>query len=179
MLGFGGVLVQKDDTHTFDLLQSVEDLKASPAAIAAQYFGRIRDVLELIENEARNCKDRPKKSGLGHVGDASIYDNAGIQQHRVRILRPAALREKRQLGQIPAFFTYIGESKKIQDLTMAQNHHRYAQIAHNYDADKWQNSTERIGQERQRIGQERGDGQPDRHADGGCHELHRGNLSQT
>jgi hypothetical protein len=68
------------------LLKLRKHLHTAPAALAAQSVGRVGDVLQFIQDEARNQQRAKQKAGLGDVGDAPIDDHAGIQQDGATVI---------------------------------------------------------------------------------------------
>jgi hypothetical protein len=55
-----------------------EYLHATTAALAAQAFRGVGNILQLIEHKARNEKRTRQKAGAGDIGNTAINNNAGI-----------------------------------------------------------------------------------------------------
>jgi len=75
------IIVDELDVDERLLLEEVEDLEATAAAVAAQRIAGVRDVLQLGKHEMRHQHVVAKETGLGNVHDAPVDDDARIEQH--------------------------------------------------------------------------------------------------
>src|SRR5256885_5343780 len=84
----GHVLVDKFNVDQWLFLQQVEDLEAATSAVAAQRVTGVGDVLQLSQHEMRNKDLFAKKSSLGDVHDATVDDDARVEEY-TRLYRAA------------------------------------------------------------------------------------------
>ena len=77
----GHVFVDEFDVDQRLLLQEVEHLESTPAAVAPKRIARVGDVLQLGQHEVRHEDLVTHKAGLGNVHDPSVDDDAGIQEN--------------------------------------------------------------------------------------------------
>ena len=73
------------DVHDVDrclgfLAHPVEHIQATTSTVAAQRIGRVGNVAQLVEHEARDHHFAHDEAGGADVGDAAINDGAGVDQ---------------------------------------------------------------------------------------------------
>ena len=81
-----------DARHLLNLLQDVE---AAPAPVPFHRVRRVRDELKLLEHELRNHERAVHESGLAHIRDAAVDDDARVE-HLVTALRAGRAEERYQ-----------------------------------------------------------------------------------
>ena len=85
----GDVVLDDLDRRRRFLLHPVEDLEATPAAIAAQRVRAVGDVLQLVEHEPRDDQRAVDEAGLDDLGDPAVDDRARVDDDaRVARLAP-------------------------------------------------------------------------------------------
>ena len=60
------------------LLELVQNVESAPTATAAHRVGRVGDMLQLAQHEARHQQRPGQEAGLADVGDTAVDDAAGI-----------------------------------------------------------------------------------------------------
>src|SRR5207302_2185157 len=71
--------VGNDHLDARHLLNLLEDVEASAAAIALQRVGRIGDELQLLQHELRNHQRAVEETGLADIRDAAVDDDARVE----------------------------------------------------------------------------------------------------
>ena len=75
----GKVIFHNLHVEVRHFLDTLQDVEASPAAIALHGVRRIGHKLQLAEHKLRYHQHAVEKTGLGDVGNAAIDDDAGVQ----------------------------------------------------------------------------------------------------
>src|SRR5579859_178121 len=75
------------DIDGADLLHSLQNVEAAPAAIALQRIGGVGNQLQFAQDKLRNYQDAVQEAGLSDVGDAAVNNHAGVKY----LESPAAL----------------------------------------------------------------------------------------
>ena len=89
----GDVVLDDLDRRRRFLLHPVEDLETAPAAVAAQRVGAVGDVLELVEDEARDDERAVDEARFDDLGDPAVDDRARVDDDvRIAGRRPSARR---------------------------------------------------------------------------------------
>ena len=138
------VHVHDADGHGRLLLHAVEHLEAAAATVAAQRVRGVGNVLELGQDETGHQHGRPDEAGLRHVGDAAIYDDAGVKQQHFFAGPLAPSAAPSQPDYASSRTTYERE-----EIAAAQGNHRDAHVAENDRHDGGQNAAEWGGQVRE------------------------------
>ncbi len=99
-------------------------------------FGRICNVLEFVQDKARNQQGGLEKTGGGDIRDAPVDDDAGIQQDSPFF----GGRNRSGSGKLGA--------KHREQIILAHHEEGYAQIAEENCADERKKIPERRGQKR-------------------------------
>src|SRR5581483_6415549 len=71
------------DFETLGPLNPVQHFQTAPATRAADWVVGIADLLKLLEHEARHDDQAFEKVGLNQVRDASVNNDAGVQQQEI------------------------------------------------------------------------------------------------
>ncbi len=82
-LFFGEIAVVDFDLANGAALKAVEHVKAPAAACAADGVVGISDLLELAQDKSRDDDESLHNAGLDEVGDASVNDDAGVEEQDV------------------------------------------------------------------------------------------------
>ena len=56
----------------------INEVEITPAAIAAECIGRVRDVLQLLQDKARHNKRAADESCLDDIGNSPVDNRAGV-----------------------------------------------------------------------------------------------------
>src|SRR5260370_29203480 len=88
-----GVGIADVHRHRWLLLWPLQNFEAAPATVAAHAVGRVGDMLQLFEHEARAHRHASDEAGLADVGDAAVDDRAGVHQDAVGLPRGLAPRK--------------------------------------------------------------------------------------
>ena len=118
-------------------LNPLENIESATAAIALQRVGRIRDLLELTQNEVRNDENAVQKSGFADIGDPPVDDDTRVE-NLVRLLRRMFATED------------AAERRQVQQIAFVRANHE-SDIGHQ-EQDEELDERERIGVE-DRVGE--------------------------
>ena len=83
LLDGGEVRVNDLDVERGVRLQAVEHVEAAAAPLAFGRVGRVGHLLKLAEDELRDDDCAGEEAGLGHVGDAPVNDDGGVENLHV------------------------------------------------------------------------------------------------
>ena len=126
------------------------------AALAAQAIGRIGNVLQLVEHEARDEQRAGQEAGAGDIGDAPVDDHAGIQQDGAAF-RPSGTGSLHIL--LPRGAAEVPKVR-LKISVLAGDKDRHAQVGEKDRADEGQDGTEGFREQRERECHQRRDEQP-------------------
>src|SRR5207248_3825739 len=90
-----------------NLLDALQDIETSPAAIALQRISGISHELQLAQHKLRKHNDAVEEAGFSDVGDATVNDDAGIQNFvalAALLLAAEYTSQRRQIQQV----TFVG-----------------------------------------------------------------------
>ena len=166
----GHVVLDDLDRGPGLLLHPVEDLQPAPATVAAQRIGAVGDVLELLEDEARDDERPVDEARFDDLGDPPVDDRARVD-HDVGIA-PAG--RCRGFGILPPDDAdRLGRQQQVGALGDRQPEHPEAEQER--DAERQPGAERRI-EVRQRQPEQEPHQQPDQEAQDGRHELGGGEI---
>src|SRR5579859_2914083 len=185
-----GIGVADLDRNGRFFLEPLQDLQAAPATLAAHTVGGIGDMLQLFEDEARHNQRANDESGLANIGDAAIYDGAGIHENTVTCA--SILASSEAVAQAAVIFALLvpvgvallaeseparaasgeGTAKEAGEVVFTQHRYRDARVGPEYGIQQRQPLAEvhkrNLGQENRTQG---GDAQTDDKTDGRGNEV--------
>ena len=147
------------------LLHLGKDLEPAPAPIASQRVGAVGDVLQLLEDEARDDERAVDEARLDDLGDPAVDDRARVNDD-ARVARSPVVGS---LGALPMEEPDgLGGDEEIAALGDGEAEHPEAEEER--DAER-QPRAERIGELGQRQAEEQAHEQADQQPHDGGHEL--------
>ena len=83
VLFVGKITVMNADFNTGVALNAVEHFESAPAAGALDGIGGIGNLLNFFEHEPRHDNQALQKMGFNQISDATVNDDAGIEQQQI------------------------------------------------------------------------------------------------
>src|SRR5262245_17329493 len=94
------VIFNKLDGDSSHLLNSLQNVEPSPAAITLQRIGGVSHLLQFAQDKVRNYKNSVKKAGFANVGDTAVDDHASIENFVGLLGRSFAPEYSSKCGQV-------------------------------------------------------------------------------